>query len=325
MSLAEYQRKFESLNVNVSGGRQSPHKICMLLAVLDLARSGELVANRIAYDTPLLCRYLRYFSAIQAPGDHPNPYFPFFHLTGALRASTAGAGRQASFWHILALPGQEAALNRMTSARTHRDITEVVDFATLDEELFHLLQSPRNIDALGETLARHWFNRGLEDLAGVAAIEREITMYERTLRMNIGAMPSSESPPPKSVRDPAFRRVVVELYDYRCAASGERVRMPDGTPMVEAAHIQAFSDGADDDPRNGIALTPDMHWAMDNYLIAPWPDFKWHVHPRIDERVPDFARFVRLAGKPILPPTEKRMWPKLESLEWRKGRFLACS
>ena len=67
MSLADYQRRFCRLNVNVSGGRRSPHKICMLLAVLDLARGGCLVANEVRYDPVLLVRYNRYFAAVQAP------------------------------------------------------------------------------------------------------------------------------------------------------------------------------------------------------------------------------------------------------------------
>ena len=29
--------------------------------------------------------------------------------------------------------------------------------------------------------------------------------------------------------------------------------------MVEAAHIHPFVEAGDDDPRNGIALTPNMH------------------------------------------------------------------
>ena len=78
MSVETYQQKFARLNVNVAGGRASPHKICMLLAVLDLARSGGLTENRIFYAPPLLERYARFFDAVRSPTDHRNPYFPFF-------------------------------------------------------------------------------------------------------------------------------------------------------------------------------------------------------------------------------------------------------
>ena len=50
MTLALYQQKFTRLRVNMSGGKASPHKICMLLALLDLARGGSLKANKVEYD-----------------------------------------------------------------------------------------------------------------------------------------------------------------------------------------------------------------------------------------------------------------------------------
>jgi putative restriction endonuclease len=313
LSLADYQRRFRSLNVNVSGGRRSPHKICMLLAVLDLARSGSLTVNEVRYDPALLVRYNRYFSAVQAPGDHPNAYFPFFHLGGRLR------GGEASFWHLVSLPGEEVALTRMTTARSHGDITHVVAYARLDDELFSLRQDPASVEILAETLAAHWFDRGLEDLAAVAADERRVSLYERRLRL--AEAPGEGEDPGEAVRSPAFRRVVIQAYDYRCAASGVRVLLPDGTAMVEAAHIHAFSACADDDPRNGLALTPDMHWAMDNGLIAPGPDYRWHIHRALDDRVPDFAHLVRLKGRELILPKEARFYPKREALEWRLERM----
>lgn len=57
MSLENYIAKFSRLNVNQAQGRASPHKICMLLALLDLARSGELAENCIRFLPPLLDRY----------------------------------------------------------------------------------------------------------------------------------------------------------------------------------------------------------------------------------------------------------------------------
>jgi putative restriction endonuclease len=123
------------------------------------------------------------------------------------------------------------------------------------------------------------------------------------------------------VRDPAFRRVVTQLYDYRCAATGVRLILADGTALVEAAHIHPFSEAQDDDPRNGLALTPNMHWALDHDLIAPGPDFKWHVSPWLDRRVPDFAMLVDLRDKALILPAEARMYPKREALEWRIARL----
>jgi putative restriction endonuclease len=310
MSLAEYKERFKRLVVNMSSGRASPHKLCMLLAVLDLARAGAFFKNRIYFAPPLLERYDRLFAAVKGPDDHPNPYFPFFHLAGKLR------GGGASFWHLRPIPGREAIVAAMSSARSIVDITTNIAYAELDEGLFNLLQQPKELEALAETISTYWLDRGLQDLRAVAASNGEISDYEKCLRL--GIKPSAaESPPPAFVRDPAFRRVVTELYDYRCAATGIRVLLPGGEAMVEAAHIHPFVEAGDDDPRNGIALTPNMHWAMDRHLIAPGPDHMWHVSPVLDDRVPDFATLIGLAGKKVLLPAEGRFSPKLESLQWR--------
>ena len=315
MSLATYADQFRRLKVNVAHGRASPHKICMLLAVLDLARGGALTENRIEYAPPLLERYAMYFNAVRGPSDHPNPYFPFFHLAGSLR----GGGE--SFWHLQPRPGRESVFESMSTARTARQMTENIDHARLDTELFELLQDERAVDALSAVLAETWFDRGLRDLDAVVGRTRQINRYERVLRTsNSPALIAAEAAP-SYVRDPAFRRVVTEIYDFRCAATGLRLVLPDGAAMVEAAHIHPFSEAADDDPRNGLALTPDMHWALDRYLIAPDTDFRWRVSPLLDPRIPDYRVLTALEGKPLFLPREARMYPKREAIEWRLSRL----
>ncbi len=315
MTLATYAERFRRLNVNVAHGRASPHKICMLLAVLDLARGGALMHNRIEYAPPLLERYAMYFRAVRAGGDHPNPYFPFFHLAGRLRG---GAG---SFWHLQPKPGREAVLAGMSTARTARQVTDNIDHVRLDPALFELMQDAAAVDALSAVLAEAWFGRGLQDLEAVVDRTREINCYERLLRSPGGPALLAAEVTPSYVRDPAFRRVVTEIYDFRCAASGLRLVLLDGAAMVEAAHIHPFCEAGDDDPRNGLALTPDMHWAFDRCLIAPDTRFVWRVSPALDRRIPDYRALIELEGKPLFLPGEARMYPKREAIEWRLARL----
>ena len=312
-ALPTYQLALTRLAVNQRGGRASPHKICLLLAVLDLARGGGLPVNRIVFGPPLLERYHGFFNAVKQPGDHANPYFPFFHLAGKQR------GGGASFWHLVPLPGREAVLAAMSTARSLRDITDNIAWAELDADLFALLQQPEALDALGQTLAGHWFDRGLQELGNIAAQSEASSRYEYRLRH--GEPLTATEPPPAWVRDPAFRRVVTEAYDWRCAATGLRILLPTGESLVEAAHIHPFCEAGDDDPRNGLALTPDMHWALDRHLIAPGEDLLWHVSPLLDRRIPDYAPLVRLDNQPLILPTERRFAPKRDSLAWRMAHL----
>lgn len=314
MSLADYQSRFAKLVVNVRAGRASPHKICMLLAVLDLARAGALPTNRIAFAPPLLERYSMFFAAVKGPNDHANPYFPFFHLKGQLR------GGIPSFWHLRPLPGRQLALDALKAVSSRSDITSNVAFACLDPALFHLLRDPGCIDALAQTLAEKWFDRGLQDLQAAVGRVREISRYQRQLRGD-GPLIARSPAPPAYVRGSAFRRVVTEVYDYRCAATGLRLLLDSGEAMVEAAHIHPFSEAGDDDTRNGLALTPNMHWAMDRNLVAPGPDYRWHVSPLIDSRITDFQPLLAIQGMEVLKPKDRRMWPKQEALTWRLDRL----
>lgn len=93
--------------------------------------------------------------------------------------------------------------------------------------------------------------------------------------------------------------------------------LPGDLVMVEAAHLIPFSESQDDDPRNGIALTPDFHWAVDHNLIAPGPDLKWHVSKVIDNRIADNAVLLDLEGRDIILPKDERFRPRKDALEWR--------
>ena len=313
-NLALYQKKFTFLRT----APNAPHKYCMLLALLDIARAGELNGNAIEYGPTLLDRYADYFAAVAGPSHHPNPYFPFYALSSPLRDGTN------SFWQLVSLPGRESVLEALGGARSHKQIFENVSHATLDEALFELLKNDQAVDLLAESLASQ-LARGHTELSammqhinvleGASRYERQLRLQPRNAEFVVrDVVVESLSP---AVRDPAFRRVVVQAYDYRCSATGLRVLLPDGAVMVEAAHLVPFSESRNDSPRNGIALTPNMHWALDKYLIAPTPDFTWKVSQQLDDRVPDFNDLVRLSGKKLFLPTDKTLWPDREGLEWR--------
>ncbi|MBK7991001.1 MAG: HNH endonuclease [Comamonadaceae bacterium] len=86
-------------------------------------------------------------------------------------------------------------------------------------------------------------------------------------------------------------------------------------------HTSTFCEAGDDDPRNGLALAPNIHWAFDKNLIALGEDLKWHVSPVLDERIHDFAPLIQLNGKGLIGPTERRFTPKRESLVFRMAHL----
>jgi putative restriction endonuclease len=134
--------------------------------------------------------------------------------------------------------------------------------------------------------------------------------------------PIDDEPPGRSA---AFRRRVVELYDYQCVACGLRIRLPEhDLSFVDAAHIVPFSVSQNDHPTNGLALCKNHHWALDQRLIAPDPSRVWrvsrHVEPRRSRGEEELAQ---LAGHPLLAPVEPAFSPNRNGLEWRFERLLS--
>lgn len=310
--LDHYLRAFRSLNVNRAGGRASPHKPCMLLAVLGLAEAGDLEANQIRFEPALLERYGKLFEAVRAETDHANANFPYFHLSSE------------GFWHLKALPGREVVVANMGSARSMSAIRENIDFVWLDPDLHKLVLEKDSRAALRQELIVAWFGSSRGKLEQVLQEERGSDHYERLLRQgSFEQAKSMQERSPEPARSAAFRRCVTENYDYRCAASGWRIVLPDSRVMVEAAHLIPFAETYDDDPRNGIALVPSFHWALDANVIAPGPDYVWHVSKALDERVADNKPLLDLSGRALMLPRDKSLWPRADALEWRLGRLLA--
>lgn len=302
--LEYYCLAVEKLNVNRRGGNFSPHKPCMLLAVMDMAESGHLRENRVVFDDVLLTRYAAYFNIVKTERDHLNPWMPYFHL------------RKEDFWHHQALPGREAILKATDSARRRADITENIDYVRLDVEMYELLCDERARNSLREHLILYWFGESqsqLSELWRVASEENQLLSDTPKNLQDSAIVPSS--------RSAAFRRLVTEAYGYRCAASGWRVVLPDYSVLVEAAHIIPFSETQDDRPQNGIALTPNFHWAMDRNIIAPGPDLRWHVSKSLDDRIADNKPLVAIKGRELLLPRDSKFRPDPEALEWRLAQL----
>jgi len=70
------------------------------------------------------------------------------------------------------------------------------------------------------------------------------------------------------VRNRAFRRLVLEAYDSRCAITGLKLINGRGRAEVEAAHIKPVKQHGPDVVRNGIALSGRVRWMFDRGLIS---------------------------------------------------------
>ena len=313
--LQDYLRMFADLNVNKARGDSRPHKPCLLLAMIDLVESGAVTDGRVRYTPALREIFSEYFAIVSKPEHRDRPYYPFFYLKPT-------RSKPESFWKIKVKEGREADFARITTP-SHLQMEEYTEYAEIDPDLFAYLLNPESREALRNRLIQ-WFPDHQRALNEKIASHRESNSYERGLREAVAGVPAVHEPLPSTyTRDRAFRRLVLEAYDYRCAASGWRLIAPGNRILVQAAHLIPHSESQDDDPRNGIALTPNFHWALDQRIIAPGTDMKWHVSKAVDERIADNRPLLDLKGKDVIIPDKQSMRPRKDALEWRLERLLA--
>jgi len=146
MGLNDYLEQFRTLRVHKAGSRASPHRVCMLYAVMDLIEEGAIQWNVIYFDEHLKRRYHWYFDQLSGLNDKANPHYPFYHL------------RSEGFWHHDVKPEQAERYETLSTSVTERFVREVIAYAYLDDELFTLMRNPAARAAMKRTLAENLSN-----------------------------------------------------------------------------------------------------------------------------------------------------------------------
>jgi len=100
-----------------------PHKLLMLLAVIDLLDEGFIQGNRIPFDDSLVQGFERNFRHYSSLNDWCQPGPPYFHL------------RTSTFWHHQVKPGREEAYAKLsTSGGGTKRILDNIDYAYFSDE-----------------------------------------------------------------------------------------------------------------------------------------------------------------------------------------------
>ena len=118
----------------------------------------------------------------------------------------------------------------------------------------------------------------------------------------------------------AFRVLVTDAYQRRCAITGESTLM-----ALEAAHIIPYSEEGGHDVRNGLLLRADFHRLFDAGLVSVTPNLRVRISPRIREEWFNGKVYYRLDNNPLsVVPIHPSMRPDPDYLEWHvKNRFQA--
>ena len=110
----------------------------------------------------------------------------------------------------------------------------------------------------------------------------------------------------------AFRVLVTDAYERRCAITGEKT-----LPVLEAAHIKPYALNGPHRISNGILLRSDLHWLFDLGYVTITPDLRLEVSSRLKAEWHNGREYYAHHGQPLrFYPHEPSRRPSLDFLKW---------
>jgi len=277
-------------------GNTAPHKPLLLLTVLEMVELGILREPLLPLSGELSFRFLALWPIVAARRSQaPEIWLPFFHL------------KTSGIWQPLDANG----------APTEERRRAVV--AQIDPAFFNCLLDPGFRERLRLLLIDRYFadpaeRSALAEFAGVQLnqvdrVNDAVVRYESAHRL---------------VREVRFRLTVVPAYDYTCALTGYKLVTAQAGSIVDAAHIHQFANSRNNDPRNGLALSKNAHWAFDQGLWSLTDDFRVILaKTRFRETGPTSMLLATFEGKRIGLPKDKSLWPDPRHLSWHRQHRLS--
>ena len=110
----------------------------------------------------------------------------------------------------------------------------------------------------------------------------------------------------------AFRILVTEAYERRCAISGEKT-----VPVLEAAHIRPYASEGPHQICNGLLLRSDIHKLFDLGYVTVTPELRVEVSPRLRADYSNGREYYAHHGRELASrPVKNAFQPGREFLRW---------
>jgi putative restriction endonuclease len=110
----------------------------------------------------------------------------------------------------------------------------------------------------------------------------------------------------------AFRVVVTDAYERRCAITGEST-----LPVLEAAHVRPYAQDGPHAIENGLLLRSDMHILFDKGLITVTPELRVEVSGHIKDQYTNGKLYYSYQGEKLRSlPAQVRDYPNPDFLTW---------
>ena len=118
----------------------------------------------------------------------------------------------------------------------------------------------------------------------------------------------------------AFRVLVTDAYQRRCAVNGECT-----LPVLQAAHIKAHAESGPNRVDNGMLLRADLHILLDRGYITLTEALQIEVSRRIHEGFENGREYYALHGQGLaMVPAQGLEWLSRDIIRWHiENRYLS--
>ena len=219
---------------------KAPHKPLLLLCLLDMAEQGELTSRTLTRTAGLVLRFRNYATLVADRWPHKLDFrLPFYHLSSQ------------KFWEPFNAEMQRAASPETTVVcDMHPEFFDLLADASFRMKARIVLTSqyfePAERIALLESMGLHAGDVGVPSTGLVLKEAAEAAK--------------------RKGRCARFAVRVVSEYRFTCALTGYCCMTADGASIVDAAHIEPWSETQNDEITNGLALSKNAHWMFDEGL-----------------------------------------------------------
>ena len=159
-----------------------------------------------------------------------------------------------------------------------------------------------------------------ENTDGLRLFQEVQERLQSTIDVNAPGERYRESMTKHRLGQGAFRVVVTDAYQRRCAITGEKT-----LPVLEAAHIKPYAAEGPHSVNNGLLLKSDFHTLFDGGYITIDEDYRIDVSRRLHEDYGNGRDYYKYHGQKLLILPEKKIeLPSREFLRWHNENvFLA--
>lgn len=141
-----YLEEFQQLNTNTSSSASKLYKPALLLAVIEGIELGTILNRRIYITSELIASFRRQLIILGVTNSYQSRHFayPFYHL------------KNENFWQLKEKPDKKIIVTKAHSISGLRQLSEAVDYAQLDINLWEALVSSKTRDRLRDVLLNRY-------------------------------------------------------------------------------------------------------------------------------------------------------------------------